>query len=69
MAYERSYVREDLSRWVVRQREVRPDILPLSFEEKGRFLKAHTAGSPPSRSWRRRSVPLARGSSLGRSSA
>ena len=40
MAYERSYVREDLSRWVVRQREVRPDILPLSFEEKGRFLKS-----------------------------
>ncbi len=40
MAYARGYVREDLSRWVVRQREVRPDILPLNFEEKARFLTA-----------------------------
>ncbi len=40
MAYERGYVREDLGRWVIRQRETRPDILPLNFGEKGKFLKA-----------------------------
>ena len=40
MAYERGYSREDLARWVIRQKEIRPDIAPLSFEEKSKFLDA-----------------------------
>ena len=40
MAYERGYVREDLSHWVIRQKERRPDIAPLSFAEKATFLQA-----------------------------
>lgn len=40
MAYERGYLKEDPSHWVVLQKEVRPEIAPLSFEEKDRFLKA-----------------------------
>ncbi|MFQ5801384.1 MAG: Arm DNA-binding domain-containing protein, partial [Candidatus Methylomirabilales bacterium] len=39
MAYERGHTGEDLSRWVVLQKDVRPEIAPLSFEEKERFIK------------------------------
>src|SRR5262249_27368977 len=40
LAYDRGYLKEDRSRWVVLVRQGRPDISPLNFEEKERFLKA-----------------------------
>ena len=40
LAHERGHTREDLSRWIIRQKEIRPDIAPLSFEEKEKLLKA-----------------------------
>ena len=40
MARERGYITEDVARWVVLQRERRPDIKPLDFDEKQRLLKA-----------------------------
>jgi integrase len=39
MAHDRGYVQDSLARWVVFQRQRRPEIEPLSFEEKERFLK------------------------------
>jgi integrase len=40
MAHQRGYVPEDRSAWVVKVRDVRPEIFPLSFEEKVRFIQA-----------------------------
>jgi integrase len=40
LAYDRGYLKEDRTRWVVLQKDSRPDIHPLSFEEKARFLEA-----------------------------
>lgn len=40
MAEERRYTAEMLSRWVVFQRQRRPEIQPLDFDEKARVLKA-----------------------------
>jgi integrase len=40
LAYERGYTKDDLARWVVFVRDIRPDIHPLSFEEKESFLAA-----------------------------
>jgi integrase len=39
MAEERQYTTEALSRWVILQRQRRPDIQPLDFQEKERLLK------------------------------
>jgi integrase len=38
-AYERGHLKENLSRWVILQKDRRPEIAPLSFEEKALFLK------------------------------
>ncbi len=40
MAEDRGHVRDNLARWVVFQRQHRPEITPFSFEEKERFVKA-----------------------------
>lgn len=40
MAYQRGYLAEDRTTWVVKVRDSRPEIFPLSFEEKHRFLEA-----------------------------
>lgn len=40
LAQDRGHVREDLVRWVVLVRDIRPDINPLSFEEKTALLRA-----------------------------
>lgn len=40
LAHDRGYVGEDLARRVVLVRDVRPDVDPLSFEEKAKFLTA-----------------------------
>src|SRR5439155_17306726 len=40
MARDRGYLKEDLARFVTLQRQPRPDMSPLSFEEKERLLKA-----------------------------
>ena len=40
MAEDRRYTAETLSRWIVFQRQRRPEIQPLDFEEKDRLLKA-----------------------------
>lgn len=40
LAQDRGYVRDDLARWVVLVKDVRPDIDPLSFDEKAKFLAA-----------------------------
>ncbi len=40
MAHHRGYLAEDRSPWVVKVRDSRPEIFPLSFEEKARFLEA-----------------------------
>jgi len=40
MAEERRYTIEALSRWVIFQRQRRPEIQPLDFDEKARLLKA-----------------------------
>lgn len=40
MAYDRGYLRMDLSRKVVLQKEARPEIVPLSFAEEEGLLKA-----------------------------
>jgi integrase len=39
MAHQRGYLPEDRSPWVVKVRDSRPEIFPLSFEEKARFIK------------------------------
>src|SRR5690242_3286866 len=39
MAHQRGYLAEDRSPWVVKVRDSRPEIFPLSFEEKDRFIK------------------------------
>jgi integrase len=38
LAHERGYLKENRTSWVILQKGVRPDIDPLSFEEKARFL-------------------------------
>jgi integrase len=40
MAHQRGYLAEDRSSWVVKVRDSRPEIFPLSFEEKDRFINA-----------------------------
>ncbi len=40
LAHQREYLAEDRSSWVVKVRDSRPEIFPLSFEEKTRLLKA-----------------------------
>jgi len=40
MAYQRGYLTEDRSPWVVKVRDSRSEIFPLSFEEKSRFITA-----------------------------
>jgi integrase len=40
MAHQRGYLPEDRSPWVVTVRDSRPEIFPLSFEEKDRFIAA-----------------------------
>jgi integrase len=40
MAHQRGYLPEDRSPWVVKVRDSRPEIFPLSFEEKDRFIAA-----------------------------
>ena len=40
MAHQRGYLAEDRSPWVVKVRDSRPEIFPLSFEEKNRFITA-----------------------------
>jgi integrase len=39
MAHQRGYLAEDRSPWVIKVRDSRPEIFPLSFEEKDRFIK------------------------------
>jgi integrase len=40
MAHQRGYLTEDRGSWVVKVRDSRPEIFPLSFEEKARLLTA-----------------------------
>ena len=40
MAYQRGYLTEDRASWVVKVRDSRSEIFPLSFEEKSRFINA-----------------------------
>jgi integrase len=39
MAHQRGYLAEDRSPWVVKVRDSRPEIFPLSFEEKHSFIE------------------------------
>jgi len=39
LAHDRGYVQEDLVRWVVLVRDVRPAIAPLNFDEKAQLLR------------------------------
>jgi integrase len=47
MAHQRGYLAEDRSPWVVKVRDSRAEIFPLSFEEKQRFIEALPARWQP----------------------